>query len=80
MTTSRDLMINSGFVFDNNVERSTIEGENNMGKIHELILMEQRILKLKRMLKRNPGQHWEAHAKGLVSMLNKKVAAIRITF
>jgi len=55
-------------------------GENNMGKIHELILMESRIKNLKSMLKRNPGQHWEAHAKGLVSMLNKKVAAIRITF
>ncbi len=51
-----------------------------MGKIHELILMESRIKNLKSMLKRNPGQHWEAHAKGLVSMLNKKVAAIRITF
>ena len=55
-------------------------GENNMGKIHELILMESRIKNLENMLKRNPGQHWEAHAKGLVSMLNKKVAAIRITF
>ncbi len=55
-------------------------GENNMGKIHELILMESRIKNLESILKRNPGQHWEAHAKGLVSMLNRKVAAIRITF
>ena len=51
-----------------------------MGKIHELLLMESRIKNLESMLKRNPGQHWEAHAKGLISMLNKKVAAIRITF
>jgi hypothetical protein len=51
-----------------------------MGKIHELILMESRIKNLESMLKSKPGQHWEAHAKGLVSMLNKKVAAIRITF
>jgi hypothetical protein len=51
-----------------------------MSKVHELILMEYRIKRLEGMLKSKPGQHWEAHAKGLVSMLNKKVAAIRITF
>ena len=55
-------------------------GENNMGKIQNMILMERRIKNLESMIRRNPGQHWEAHAKGLVSMLNKKVAAIRITF
>ena len=55
-------------------------GENNMGKIMDMILMERRIKNLESMIRRNPGQHWEAHAKGLIGMLNKKVAAIRITF
>ena len=51
-----------------------------MGKIMDMILMERRIKNLESMIRRNPGQHWEAHAKGLIGMLNKKVAAIRITF